>query len=107
MLFLRLALSPFFLGQFGLAGLQLACHVYDDTAIVAAARRARPVGYTRSPALTGHERLGLQGMVAAAVSRVRMRMSHSDDHGGTIAKYGLKDKPRPWIRAGFKNILQG
>ena len=87
-LLLRLALSPFFLSRLGLACCQLAGDVYNHTAIVTAARRARPMRHAHIAALTFREALGCKGVMRTAVCRMRMGMSHPIDHTKTIAKYG-------------------
>ena len=47
--------------------------------------------YAHGPTLAFHKRVGFEGMVRTAVSRVRPRMSHPDNHIENIAIYSQKD----------------
>src|SRR3989344_1697366 len=87
-LFLRLALIPFCLA--GRLGLHLGSNIEDDASAVAPASRACAMGHARRAALAYGELLGLEGMVATAVSRMRLGVSHPDYHGSIYSILGAK-----------------
>jgi len=68
----------------------LGCNVYNDTAAVAPARRTCAMRHTGGAALAYGELLGLEGMVATAVSRMRPCVSHPDYHGSIYSIWGQK-----------------
>ena len=77
----------------GGTGLGLGSNVNCHFAVVAAAVGACAVGYAHVAALALYQRVGGQGMVRTAVSRVRPGVSHPNYHAGTIANKSKKRKP--------------
>ena len=85
------------LGLFGAAlraSLRLGGYIHRYIAVVSPARGAGAMRDTHGAALALNERVGSQGMMRTAVSRMRPRMSHPHNHKWTIPNKVKKDKPR-------------
>lgn len=76
------------------SGLGLSREIHCNPSIITPAYRAGTVRHTKVPTLALHERVGLEGMVRATLTRLRSVMSHPDYHGPTIPPFHILRHPK-------------